>query len=171
MSNVILLLAVLVGAAIMLAAIAFVNSLKQGGGQAKQASLNLYLGEIRGRRLAVPIIDKPAIEFVDVEKVLLSIAPQDADGKPLNADEIAGITWGVSDQVADPDEPGDVVTLMDPTEEEGIPVGLAKWAISGSTGTCIVSVTLGDLVERIPVAIKHGAPSALNLSAGAPIPE
>lgn len=111
----------------------------------------------------MPTIDRPAIEFVDVEKVLLSIAPKDADGRTI--DPAPEVVWTVEEQVPADDEVGDVLTLM----EGDTP--FETWAISGAPGTCVVCVTDGTIIERMPVTIKYGAPDALNLSAGTPVPE
>jgi len=109
------------------------------------------------------IIDRPAIEFVDVEKVLLSVAPKDEDGRLVVLD--FNLEWSVEDQVPVPPETGDVVVLL-----EG-DTAYERWAVSGVPGTCVVVVSNGNLVERMPVTIKYGEPSALNLSAGTPVHE
>lgn len=110
------------------------------------------------------VIDRPPIEFNDVEKDLLSIAPKDADGRIKKDGEYA---WEVIDQVPVEGETGDVLTLA--VEEDM----LSAWAFSGVPGTCIVTVydAEADLMERMPVTVKYGVASELNLSAGVPVPE
>lgn len=129
---------------------------------ARHRTLNLYVYGVQGKGSIVNIIDRPGIEFVDVEKVLLSIAPKDADGRTVN---IGPYVWVVTDQTPDTGETGDVVTLQVADDQ------MSAWAISGAPGTAIVAVNNEDITERIPVTIKYGAPSALNLSAGTPVPE
>lgn len=115
----------------------------------------------------MPRTTKPPIEFVDVEKVLLSISPKDADGHTVQGP----FTWSVVNQQPAPGETGDVLTL------DVQPDGLSAWAVSGAPGTATVEVsydvpgTDDDLVEAIDVTIKTGQPGALNLSAGAPVAE
>jgi len=128
----------------------------------RRGFLNLWPAAVAGKESVVNIIDRPGIEFVDVEKVLLSIAPKDADGRTVN---VGPYVWVVTDQVPGPGETGVVVTLQVADDQ------MSAWAISGAPGTAIVAVNNADVTERIPVTIKYGAPSELNLSAGAPVPE
>jgi len=96
----------------------------------------------------------PPIELVDVEKVLLSIAPKDEDGQPV----VTGpFTWTV-----------DAAAVLSLQVEAD---GLSAWAISGIPGIAVVSVSDGTLTDTIQVTVKTGAPSSLNLSAGTPVHE
>jgi hypothetical protein len=129
----------------------------------RRESLDLRVICAWGKECYMGVIDRPGIEFVDVEKVLLSIAPKDADGRTVKGTYL----WEVIEQVPVEGEVGDVLTL------EVVEDGLSAWAISGAPGTAIVEVVDADadLTERMPVTIKYGQPSELNLSAGAPVPE
>ena len=132
-------------------------------GSQSNASLGLNVRRMYGRRTEVKVIDRPGIEFVDVEKVPLSIAPKDADGRVV----AGAFAWEVIEQVPAAGQEGDVLLLS--VDESN----LSAWAISGVPGTCVVTVTdvEADVMERMPVTIKFGEPAELNLSAGAPVPE
>lgn len=116
----------------------------------------------------MPTTERPPIEFVDVEKVTLSVAPKDADGR-LVRDKT--VSWSVVDQAADDGSADDVLTL------EVAEDTLSAVALSGTPGTCVIEVryddpaTDDDPVERMAIRIKTGEVSTLNLSAGAPVPE
>jgi hypothetical protein len=120
--------------------------------EARHPTLGLALSSVIGRRIAVSVV--PPIELVDVEKVLLSIAPKDEDGQSV----VTGpFSWTV-DATA-------VLTLQPAAD------GLSCWAISGIPGVAIVSVSDGTLTDTIQVTVKTGASSSLNLSAGTPVHE
>lgn len=99
-------------------------------------------------------IERPAIEIVDAEKVLLSISPKDEDGRAVVDPEIL---WGSTDE--------SVITL-EVAEDK-----LSAWAVSGAPGVAVVTVAHGDLSERMQITVKTGEPGSLNLSAGAPVHE
>jgi hypothetical protein len=96
----------------------------------------------------------PPIELVDVEKVLLSVAPLDSDGKPVDD---GSFTWSTSD---------DTIVSLEVQADT-----FSAYAISGNLGMATVTVTDGTLTDTIDITIKHGLPTSLNLSAGTPIPE
>lgn len=150
------------GAGLVLLVLWLVKKCK--GASQSNASLDLRVRNVFGRRSEVKVIDRPAIEFVDVEKVQLSIAPKDADGRVVTE---GPFVWEVIEQVPTAGQEGDVLVI---SVDEG---GMSAWAMSGVPGTCIVTVTdeSADVMERMPVTIKFGEPAELNLSAGAPIPE
>jgi hypothetical protein len=118
------------------------------------AALNLGVRFVQGRRPRMPQIERPAIELVDVEKVLLSISPKDEDGRAVLDPEV---TWSSSDEA--------VLTL-----EVEIDL-LSAWAVSGAPGIAVVTVAHGELLETMEVTVRTGEPSSLNLSAGAPVHE
>jgi hypothetical protein len=118
------------------------------------AALNLGVRFVQGRRAHMPPIERPSIEIVDVEQVLLSISPKDEDGRAVVDPEI---TWAINDE--------SVITLK--VAEDG----LSALAISGAPGTAVVTVTHGDLSETMQITVKPGEPSSLNLSAGVPVHE
>lgn len=115
-------------------------------------------------------ITRPPVTLVDVEKVLLSIAPKDEDGRPASVDSI---TWSVEDQaVANPaDDGSDVITIAPAQDDSGSELPNARWAISGVPGTATLVVKAGDLEEAVPLTVTVGAPNELNLSAGSPVHE
>ena len=121
-----------------------------------QSTLGLAVSSVTGRRSTMSLV--PPIEIVDVEKVLLSIAPKDADGQPVST---GPFTWTADNSA----NPVPVITL------EPQPDGLSAWAISGVAGVCTVTVTDGTLTDQITITVKVGKPSSLNLSAGAPVVE
>lgn len=117
-----------------------------------EEELGLTLTSVQGRRSQVAVV--APIEIVDVEKVLLSIAPKDEDGKAV----VAGpFTWTTSDEA--------VVTL------EVAEDGLSAFAVSGGLGVATVAVTAGGLTDTIDITVKAGEPLSLNLSAGTPVHE
>lgn len=115
----------------------------------------------------MPRTQVPAIELLDVEKVTLSIAPKDSDGQPVPGP----FNWSVTNEVPAAGATGAVVVLQVADD------GLSAVAVSGVPGTATVEVmydmpdTDDELVEAIDITIKTGLPNALNLSAGAPVPE
>jgi len=102
----------------------------------------------------MPPIERPPIEIVDVEKVLLSISPKDEDGRAVVDPEIS---WSSDNEL--------VVTLQVAEDK------LSAWAVSGAPGAAIVKVSHGELVETMAITVCTGEPSALNLSAGVPVHE
>lgn len=111
-------------------------------------SLGLHVAAVTGRSLRMKV---PPIELVDVEKVKLSIAPKDEDGRDISAPTAS---WSSSDT--------SVITLEVAADT------LSAEAISGAPGTATVSVTAGALSDQIDITVKVGAPASLNLSAGVP---
>ena len=166
-----------VAAVIALAALLAIVASRNRGGASASPSLGLHVSRIKGRKRNMPPIERPLLELVDVEFSVLSINPLDADNRrPVDR----SYSWSVSDQVADDAAAGgDVVTLEDTQAgdvPDGTPVQFARRVISGVPGTAKIHVTTtlsnGDVLEEImPVKIKAGEPSALNLSAGPPRPE
>lgn len=138
-------------------------ALRRGGGSTVSGRLELALGRIVGKARRHTMRVAP-VEVVDVEEFDLSIAPKDADNRPVTA---GPFTWSVVSSVPDssdnPDEP--VVRL---TPDAG---GLKCTVGSGQPGVALVTVTDGNLTDEIEIRIKAGAPAQLNLSAGAPRPE
>jgi hypothetical protein len=114
--------------------------------------LRLGVSRVVGRNIVMATV--PPIEIVDVEKVVLSIAPKDADGRDVASPNAA---WTSSDE--------SVITLQVSADT------LSAVAVSGAPGTSTVSVSSGSLSDQIDITVKVGAPSSLNLSAGAPEPE
>lgn len=113
----------------------------------------------------MPPIERPPVELVDVEKVLLSISPKDADNRDV---ELPAASWSSSDT--------SVISLEPAQDDAGADQPNARWARSGAPGSATVTVvsTLASgesLTESILLTVKVGEPSALNLSAGAPVPE
>ena len=115
-------------------------------------------------------ITRPGVALVDVEKVLLSIAPKDEDGRAVPVD---GITWEVQDNaVANPADDGAAVVTLEPAQDEnGNDLPGARWAVSGVPGSATVVVKAGELEEAVPLTVSVGAPNELNLSAGTPVHE
>jgi hypothetical protein len=118
------------------------------------AALNLGVRFVQGRRTSMPPIERPAIEIVDVEKVLLGISPKDEDGRAVVDPEI---TWACDDES---------VIALEVAED-----GLSAMAVSGAPGVAVVTVTHGELVETMQITVRTGEPSSLNLSAGVPVHE
>ncbi len=121
-----------------------------------RASLGLALSSVIGRIHPMSLV--PPVELIDVEKVLLSINPLDADGRKVSD---GPFTW-TADNSANP-EP---VISLEPAAD-----GLSCWAISGAPGLCSVTVTDGTLSDTVQLTVKTGAVASLNLSAGTPVPE
>jgi hypothetical protein len=111
--------------------------------------LHLGVSRVVGRNIRMAQV--APIEIVDVEKVLLSIAPKDEDGRDMPN---PNASWSSSDE--------SVVSLQVASDT------LSAEAISGAPGVATVSVTSGALTDTIEVTVKLGEPSSLNLSAGAP---
>lgn len=116
-------------------------------------TLGLHVSSVIGRRPTLSAA--PPVQLVDVEKVLLSIAPKDEDGKPVTG---GTYIWTVTDHP-------EVISL------DVQPDSLSAWAISGDLGDATVQVSDGILTDVIVLTVKAGAPSSLNLSAGTPVHE
>jgi hypothetical protein len=114
---------------------------------ARPESLGLHVTAIKGDRN----MNVAPIEIVDVEKVVLSVAPKDEDGRPVAS---PNATWASSDET--------VITLQVAEDT------LSAVAVSGAPGVATVTVTAGDLSDTIDITVKTGAPASLNLSAGVP---
>jgi len=131
--------------------------------QHSHKSLNLHVRAVKGRKM--PRITRPPMALIDVEKALLSLAPKDADGQAVT---VGPFKWTVTNEST----PG-VLTLV----PEGEVDGLTYWAVSGVPGTATVEVTYDDpateddIIEEMVITVKTGNVSALNLSAGTPVPE
>jgi hypothetical protein len=124
-----------------------------------RAGLGLALSSVIGKDHLMSVRNVvPPVELVDVEKVLLSIAPKDADGQAVTD---GPFTW-TADNSANP-EP---VISLEPAAD-----GLSCWAISGVPGVCTVHVTDGALEDMVTLTVKTVAVASLNLSAGTPVPE
>ena len=120
--------------------------------QQHRGSLGLGSSSITGRRNTVSIVTP--LKLVDVEKDLLSIAPQDAAGNPVTG---GTYTWTVDDST---------IGTLQPAAD-----GLSCTFVTGKPGTCNVSVTDGVLTDTIQITVSLGVESSLNLSAGAPQPK
>ena len=96
------------------------------------------------------------ITIVDVEKVLLSIAPKDADNRVVPIGDET-YTWTSSDE--------SVITLAAGDSD------FDKFAVSGAPGVATVTVTDGTLTDAIEITVALGKANSLGLSAGTPIPE
>ena len=116
--------------------------------------LGLTVDAVVGNHTQGGVTMATPITFVDVEKVLLSIAPKDEDGHVVAN---GPYTWTSSDET--------VVTLVVSAD------GLSADAISGQPGVAVVTVTDGVLSDAIECTIVHGPPLSLNLSAGVPVHE
>ena len=120
-------------------------------GPTGQDVLNLNIREIHGRSNAKMALDP--ILLLDTEKILLSVAPQKADGTP---DDSVTVSWSSSD----------------------LSVGLEVQADSrsafaltpGETGAATITVSApGYTTETVDISYKPGEPRSLNLSAGTPV--
>lgn len=114
--------------------------------------LGLKVELVQGRKNLMSVV--APLPISDVEKVLLSIAPKDADGRPITG---GTYTWSSSDP--------SIVSL------NVAPDTLSAEAISGAPGAATISVTDGNLTDTILITVTVGIAGSLNLSAGAPVPE
>ena len=96
------------------------------------------------------------IKMLDVEKVLLSIAPQKADG---TADDAVTVSWSSSD-------PSQV--SVEPSTADN---GRSCFALTPlESGVAIITVSApGYASDTVEVSYAPGIPGKLNLSAGNPV--
>lgn len=120
-----------------------------------KASLGLHVSQIHGK--GRPMATIPPIKMLDVEKVLLSVAPQKADGTP---DDAVNVTWTSSDPAQVGIEPQDAL-------------GRSIYALTPlDTGVATVTATgAGYEPDTVEISYAPGQPRKLNLSAGTPVPE
>lgn len=135
------------------------------------AKLGLHVSLIQGHGKDKPMPTAPPIKMLDVERVLLAVSPQKANGTP---DPTVQISWSSSD----PDQIGiDVLPEHDGLDAEGntitIPATHAAWALTPldrGAATITASAT-GYEADIQEISYEPGVPGRLNLSAGIPVPD
>jgi hypothetical protein len=115
--------------------------------------LNLAITEVHGRSYKMATL--APIKMLDVEKVLLSVAPQKADG---TADDTVTVTWTSSD----PSQVG-----VEPSTTDN---GRSCYALTPlETGSATITVAAtGYTSDTVDISYAPGTPGTLNLSAGNP---
>jgi hypothetical protein len=116
--------------------------------------LGLYINTVYGKRCNMAVL--PPIKMLDVEKVLLSVAPQKADG---TVDDSVIVTWSSSD----PTQVG-----VEPSSTDN---GRSCFALTPlESGTAIISASApGYDTDTVEVSYAPGVAGKLNLSAGTPV--
>lgn len=122
----------------------------------RSGMLGLHISSIHGRRIKMAAL--PPLRMLDVEKVLLSVAPQKANGDP---DTEVTVSWTSSA----PEQVG-----VEPSTEDN---GRSAWALTPlERGAATITVSApGYETDTLEIAYEPAVAGKLNLSAGTPVPE
>jgi len=134
-----------------------------------KAGLGFFVREIQGKRFTM--ITRPPIVMLDVERVLVSVAPRKPNGDP---DPTVQVAWASSD----PAQVGvEVLPEHEGLDAEGLPITIPgtheAWLLTPlDRGAADVTISAPGYETTLqPLSYEPGVPGQLNVSVGTPVPD